>query len=172
MRNLFFIFYFIVLTFVVNGETKKDIQKEIIREDQKIQRLRTDLEKSSDILSKKEDSNLRLNENIIEQQKQLSDKKEIHEEKLEEIEDLQESLARIKREKKLTKEIEARYQRNNIYYNFDIGGNVGDFTGSNFSILKHSQKFFLNTEISMGYKFWYLIIYGTFLFKQLFLIGH
>ena len=69
-----------------------------------------------------------------------------------------------KREKEAKAIIEAGYQRVSFYFDLGLGATFGNFTGSDFSVPDKDSLFF-HGHLSMGMKFWYLIIYGNAVFQ-------
>ena len=71
-----------------------------------------------------------------------------------------------KREKEAKAIIEAGYQRVSFYFDLGLGATFGNFTGSDFSVSSPDKNsFFFHGHLSMGMKFWYLIIYSDLFFQ-------
>ena len=74
--------------------------------------------------------------------------------------------AERQREKEAKDIIEAGYQRVSFYFDLGLGATFGNFTGSDFSVSSPDKNsFFFHGHLSMGMKFWYLIIYSDLFFQ-------
>ena len=155
-----------IFVFGLYGQTLEELRKEISKENRKNQILQEEIEKYEKELERDQEANDRLEQTkISDLENKLNTVTDLVYEKRSLKEELDSELTDIRRGNIASDEVEARYQRGNFYSDLGVGSNLGNFTGSNFSILNDSLKFFLNANLSVGYKFWYLIFYGDFFVK-------